>query len=414
VTSAAARRGIRRFAALRGMRRFAALRGIRHFAARRGILHFAAPLAWLVLSGLDPAVAATPVAALDPSLVRFVEAAMRSHDVPALAIAVIDDGRVASLQAFGVRDAARTRPLTPDTVMSAASLTKGVFATEYLRRVGELDRPLPELLPQPLPAYPRYVDLADDPRWRRLTPRMLLDHTTGFANLRWLEPDEKLRFHRDPGVRYGYSGEGIGIAQLVFELRTGDDVETALKRDVFTPLGMSHTSMIWRDAFADGPDGVADHFLDDGTTLAHRRRKRADAIGSLDTTPRDMAAFVAALVRGDVLDAQRFAEMTKRQVAIDSPTQFPTLSDDRTSANDAIALGYGLGWVVFETARGRAFSKAGHDDGVANFAVCLVAARDCVLLMSNSTRAELLFASVVERVLHVQIPWRWESYGPPE
>ena len=46
---------------------------------------------------------------------------------------------------------------------------------------------------------------------RALTPRILLTHTSGFANFRWLEEDRRLRFHHDPGSRYGYSGEGFYI-----------------------------------------------------------------------------------------------------------------------------------------------------------------------------------------------------------
>ena len=74
-----------------------------------------------------------------------------------------------------------------------------------------LDASVTELLPRPLPEYDGgdydYSDLEDDARWRSLTPRILLTHTSGFANFRWLETDQRLRFHHDPGSRYGYSGE---------------------------------------------------------------------------------------------------------------------------------------------------------------------------------------------------------------
>ena len=35
-------------------------------------------------------------------------------------------------------------------------------------------------------------------RWRKLTPRILLDHTTGFQNFRFINPDGKLDFKFDP------------------------------------------------------------------------------------------------------------------------------------------------------------------------------------------------------------------------
>ncbi len=45
-----------------------------------------------------------------------------------LAVAVIDRGKVGFVQAYGIRNA-KGEPLTTDTVMYGASLTKMVFAT---------------------------------------------------------------------------------------------------------------------------------------------------------------------------------------------------------------------------------------------------------------------------------------------
>jgi CubicO group peptidase (beta-lactamase class C family) len=51
----------------------------------------------------------------------------------------------------------------------------------------DLDRLIVLYLPKPLPDYPAYQSLAGEDRWRRLTPSILLDHTTGFANYRGLQ-----------------------------------------------------------------------------------------------------------------------------------------------------------------------------------------------------------------------------------
>ena len=65
--------------------------------------------------------------------------------------------------------------------------------------------------------YGRYQDLADDPRWKKITPRMYLTHSTGFNNFWFMEPDFKLHIHFDPGTRFSYSGEGIVLLQFVIE-----------------------------------------------------------------------------------------------------------------------------------------------------------------------------------------------------
>ena len=82
--------------------------------------------------------------------------AMRDTGAKGLAIAVITQGRVKSAQAFGVRNA-KGEPLTQDTVMYGASLTKAVFAYTVMQLVDEgkvdLDRTIGAMFPKPLPAY---------------------------------------------------------------------------------------------------------------------------------------------------------------------------------------------------------------------------------------------------------------------
>ena len=128
-----------------------------------------------------------------------------------LALAVIDHGKITYVHAYGTRNAAGD-PLTVDTDMYGASLTKTLFAYTVLQLVDQgklnLDTPIKDDLDQPLPTYGPdpvipdkygpYKDLATDPRWEKITPRMCLTHSTGFSNFWFLEPDKKLRIHFDP------------------------------------------------------------------------------------------------------------------------------------------------------------------------------------------------------------------------
>jgi len=342
-----------------------------------------------------------------------VETLMRANDVKGLAVALIRDGRVVYLHAFGVRNA-KGDPLTLDTVMYGASQTKATFAWMVMQLVDEgkidLDRSIADYLPKPLPDYPKYADLKDDPRWRKLTFRILLDHTAGFANFSWAEPDGKLRFHGDPGARFGYSGEGFQLAQFVLENGLGLDVGREMQRRIFDRFAMSRTSMTWRqDLSADD----VDHFLANGEVKGHNRRRKPGAAGSMDTTVRDWSLFLAGVVNGDGLSARAKAEMIHLQIPIDSVAQFPTLSTATTDEYKGIRLGYGVGWGVFDTPYGHAFFKEGRDDGTVNYALCVQPRKACILLLSNSDRAEGIYKALVEELMgNVRFPWRWEGYIP--
>ena len=153
----------------------------------------------------------------------------RTH-AKGMAVAVIDRGKVGYVHAYGVRNA-KGDPLTTDTVMYGASLTKTVFAYTAMQLVdqrklaldtplkNDLDKPLPNYGPHPVfpDKYGPYKDLAGDLRWEKMTPRMCLTHSTGFANSWFIEPDQKLRIHFEPGTRFAYSGEGLILLQFVIE-----------------------------------------------------------------------------------------------------------------------------------------------------------------------------------------------------
>jgi CubicO group peptidase (beta-lactamase class C family) len=64
----------------------------------------------------------------------------------------------------------------------------------------DLDEPLPSYGPCPVfpDKYGPYKDLADDPRWKKITPHMCLDLSTGFSNFWFIQPDQKLYIHFDP------------------------------------------------------------------------------------------------------------------------------------------------------------------------------------------------------------------------
>ena len=376
-----------------------------------------------LLTGLALLALASPAAAKVPDAPRVASLArslMAETGAKGLAVAVIDDGRVESVQAFGHRNA-KGEPLTPDTVMYAASLTKAVFAYTVMQLVEErrldLDRSIADYLARPLPAYGNlddygnWGDLAGDERWRKITPRILLTHSAGFANFSFLEPDGKLKFHFEPGSRYAYSGEGLILLQFVLEEGLGIKVGEEMQRRVFDRFSMAQTSMMWRPDFA---RNLADGWKADGSVEPHDERSRVRAAGSMDTSIADFARFAAGFMRGEGLSKSARAEMLEPQLAITSRSQFPTLAPEEPPEKRRKDLAAGLGVVTFTGPQGRGFFKGGHNDSTANMWACVERGRRCVVVLSNDVRAEAGFPRLIDGILgNTGLPWRWEYFAPP-
>ncbi len=349
-------------------------------------------------------------AEIDATVARLMHAA----EVPGVGIAIFNDNKIVYLKAYGVRDAEKNLSLTPDSVMTAASLTKSAFATVVMQLVAEgkldLDKPVYQYLPKPLPEYPAYRDLAGDPRYKQITLRMLLDHTSGFPNWRAFNDDHKLNINFPPGSRFAYSGEGIVLAQLVVETVTHEPLNELMLRSLYGPADMTRTRMIWEPRFeSDFANGYDEY----SRSLGPERRTTADAAGSMQTTLHDYADFLQALLEGRLIGPKVRNQMLSPQVQISSRHEFPSLSPETTTENRGIRLSYGLGWGLYWTPYGRAFFKEGHDEGWRHYAVIFDKSGTGLLIMTNSSNGEGIYKELIETLLkNTYTPIDWEGFTP--
>lgn len=347
---------------------------------------------------------------LDQTIKRL----MTEAKVTGLNLAVFNNNKVVYLNSYGFRNKEEQKSLTTDTVMYGASFTKAVFAYMTMQLIAEgvadLDKPLDHYLVKPLPQYDRYKDLAGDERYKLITLRMLLSHTSGFPNYRWINPDKKLDIKFTPGSRYAYSGEGINLAQFIIEQVTQKNVGDLMRERVFQPLAMTRTSMTWQPEFS---DNLALGYDENEQPLGHDQRSKVSAAGSMDTTLGDYAKFITAVMQNKGISKKLKNTMVSSQIQIYSPQQFPTLLTETTDANRAIKLSYGLGWGVFETPYGSAYFKEGHDDGWENHSVVFSDKKIAIVLMANSSNGDKIFKEVLEIAIgDVYTPWQWEGYIP--
>ena len=144
---------------------------------------------------IQPAMKDAALAALTDEIDALAAEAMAEWKVPAVAMAVVQNGETILLKAWGQRDAEAGRPTTPETQFTICSITKTFTATGLAMLVdeGRLDwsKPVRDYLPE--------FRLHDAVVTDRITVRDLLSHHTGLPRHDWIwmpgalpDPDMKV------------------------------------------------------------------------------------------------------------------------------------------------------------------------------------------------------------------------------
>ncbi|MBO9565920.1 MAG: beta-lactamase family protein [Niastella sp.] len=384
----------------------------------------------LIISGTIAAQNKQAVTRLDGSKIsteeidKTVEHLMDKMKVQGLNLAIINNQKTAFIKSYGFSNKPANTLLDTSTIVYGASFSKAVFGYLIMKLVEEktidLDKPLYQYLKKPIPNYEYFADLKNDPRWKLITARMCLSHTTGLPNVRWFNPTEwepafdslgVIKLYFTPGEKYAYSGEGFKLLQLVIEEITQKNTDELASEKIFIPLGMTRTGFIWHESFGD--DNVAVGHLNDGGIDKKRKRTEPVSGGSLVTTIADYARFIECVMQRKGLRKQTFQEMIAPQIAIHSKIQFPPITTETTTENDGIHLSYALGWGTFQCQYGKAFFKEGNGGSWRNYNINFIDKGISIIIMTNSENGEKLFKALLDTLLGDScIPWKWQGYYP--
>jgi len=201
-------------------------------------------------------------ATASPTLRDTLDAIRQKHNLPALAVVTIVDGKVGDVVVTGVRKAGDPTPVTAADTFHIGSCTKSMTATLIGMLVDEgklkWDTTIGDVFPE-LSAEMR-------PEYRTVTLKMLLSHHAGMpaATIPMGSPDyrrsrKSLREQRveyvqlalreapasPPGTKFLYANRGYVIAGAMAERVTNEAWEDLIRRRLFEPLGMKSAGFGW-------------------------------------------------------------------------------------------------------------------------------------------------------------------------
>ena len=195
--------------------------------------------------------------------------AVESKKMPGIvAVAATDKGPIYE-GAFGTREVGANAPMTLDTVVWIASMTKAITATAAMQLIERgklsLDRPAHDVVPELAKARVlEGFDGGGQPKLRAprrpITLRHLLTHTAGFGYEIWRSEIAKYQevtstpgittctnaalttpLLFDPGEAWEY-GINIDWAGKMVEAASGQKLDAYFQQNIFGPLGITDTS----------------------------------------------------------------------------------------------------------------------------------------------------------------------------
>jgi CubicO group peptidase (beta-lactamase class C family) len=185
-----------------------------------------------------------------------------TYAVPGAAIAVVEDGQVKWVGAFGLADIAQQTGISEQTVFQVASVSKSVAALAVMKLVEDGKIHLEDPAEHYLTRW-RLPESAFDSQ--EVTIRRLLSHSAGLTlhgypgyhpqtELPTLEASLSgtglatpgVTLADQPGAAFRYSGGGFTLLELIVEEVTGMRFADYADTEILLPLGMNNSSFEWR------------------------------------------------------------------------------------------------------------------------------------------------------------------------
>lgn len=344
---------------------------------------------------------------------EYVARAMKTFDVPGMALAIVKNGRVVVAKGYGVRKLGEATPVDENTLFGIGSNTKAFTAAALATLVDEgkihWDDPVSDHLPGFVMNTP-YVS-------KEMQIRDLLCHRSGLGlgegdlmfwphttftrdevvyRLRYLKPATSFR------TTFAYNNLMFLTAGQVVAAVSGKSWDNYVRDRIFLPLGMKTTNTS-NTVFASGDDYAFPHEKVDGKlqVIPFEDLDNAGPAGSINSSVAEMSKWIhLQLNHGKIpgTDTRIFSDKSSQEMWAQHMVIPIGPPADQLKALQPHFRGYGYGWFLWDY-RGR--KLVGHTGGVAGFVsrVLLVPEENFGLVILTNAEEDAAFESVMYHIV---------------
>lgn len=289
--------------------------------------------------------AAKPSAALQARAQKLANSMLEQYGMSGMQYAIMDHGQIVLSGSAGMNDRKSKQNITSTDMFGIGSTSKMYVtaATMLLADEGKID------IDQPLTTYLPNFSMADE-RYRNITPRMLMDHSSGFYGSHYgnsimfndnstfnhdtlLEHMKTEKLKANPGAFSVYSNDSFQMLELLVEQVGGMPYTTFIREKFTTPLNLKST-LTPLDEF-DRKRLVKTYSSPDSKTPLPTENTNILGTGGMYASAEDMVRFAEVLTgqRTDILSKEATDEMAK-----------PQYRNGIWVAEQSNIFNYGLGW----------------------------------------------------------------------
>lgn len=269
-----------------------------------------------------------PPAELEAYVDGLVRDAMDREHVAGVTLSVVQNGQIILKKGYGAASLSPLRRVNPDTTLFRIGSISKTFTWIALMREVEAGR---IRIDGPINLYlPESIQVRNQGYETPVTVRNLMEHAAGFEDRALGQLMERypgrerslvdyLRQERPrriaaPGVMASYSNYGAALAGAAVSYTSGRPFERLVEDDIFTPLGLGHTTFrevrpVLSRLPAPMPErlrsDLAEGYFWAGSSFVKRPYEligHAGPAGSASSTAGDMARYMAALLNDGALD----------------------------------------------------------------------------------------------------------------
>lgn len=342
---------------------------------------------------------------------------MGFYKTPGVSVAVINNGKIEWARSYGTLETGSGKPITPETLFQAGSISKSVAAVAALQSVEREKLKLDENVNLKLKSWK--VPDNEFTKDKKVTLRGLLTHSAGLtvqgfdgyeagANLPTLlqifdgtKPANSLPIRVDfvPGSRERYSGGGFTVLQQLLIDTTEKSFPDLARKNIFQKLGMTRST--YQSPLPNNLSGqVASGHRADGTLLPGKWHIYPEmAAASLWSTPSDLARFVIELQNS-------YAGKSDKILSPATTKQMFTLQNTTMPNSDA-----GLGIFLKGKPEPFRFSHNGSTEGYSAIMVGFINRGQGAVIMTNSDEDGELISEILRSIAK---EYGWNDMKPDE